>query len=181
MSEKITCPKCKAEFPMEDAIKQNLDKHKKKIEDEGKQKNKEDLDKFKQRFREEEAEKNKDNLKKIQELEEKSKKNDEDKKAEIKKAVEAERTSTKEHYESLRETEVNKAREDLSNKHSEEKNTWALEKKRLNEQIQTLNQTANQGSTVDQGSGAEISLGDYLKKTFKDKSDKIKEYAKGVP
>ena len=181
MSEKITCPKCKAEFPMEDAIKQNLDKHKQKIEDEGKQKNKEDLDKFKQRFREEEAEKNKANLKKIQELEEKNKKNDEGKKAEIKKAVEAERASNKEHYESLRETEVNKAREDLSNKHSEEKNTWALEKKRLNQQIQTLNQTANQGSTVDQGSGAEISLGDYLKKTFKDKSDKIKEYAKGVP
>ena len=57
---------------------------------------------------------------------------------------------------------------------------WELEKNRLNKQIQTLNQTVNQGTTVDQGSGAEISLGEFFKKKiFKDKNDKIQEYEKG--
>ena len=181
MDEKVTCPVCDAEFPMEDAIKQNLEKHKKKIGDEERQKNKANLDKFKQTLRDKEEEKNKANLDKIQELEEKNKKIDADRKAEIKKAVEADRASNKEHYEGLLENTIKKDREDQLNKHSEEKNKWDLEKARLNKQIQTLSQTANQGTTVDQGSGAEISLGDYLKKTFKDKSDKIKEYAKGVP
>jgi hypothetical protein len=181
MDEKVTCPVCDAEFPMEDAIKQNLEKHKKKIGDEERQKNKENLEKFKQTLRDETEEKNKTNLNKIKELEEKNKKIDEDRKAEIKKAVDADRASNKEHYEGLLENEIKKDREDQLNKHSEEKNKWDLEKTRLNKQIQTLNQTANQGTTVDQGSGAEISLGDYLKKIFKDKSDKIKEYAKGVP
>ena len=46
-------------------------------------------------------------------------------------------------------------------------------------QIQTLNQTVNQGATVDQGSGAEISLGEFLKKIFKDTNDRIQEYEKG--
>ena len=46
--------------------------------------------------------------------------------------------------------------------------------------MQTLNQTVNQGTTVDQGSGAEISLGDFLKKIFKDKDDKITSFAKGA-
>ena len=70
--------------------------------------------------------------------------------------------------------------EDQHNKYSEDKNKWELEKNRLNKQIQTLNQTVNQGTTVDQGSGAEISLGDFLKKIFKDKDDKITSFAKGA-
>ena len=37
-----------------------------------------------------------------------------------------------------------------------------------------------QGTTVDQGSSSEMQLGDFLKKIFKDKQDKIAEYAKGV-
>ena len=72
-------------------------------------------------------------------------------------------------------TAIKKDREDQLNKHSEDKNKWELEKNRLNKQIQTLNQTVNQGTTVDQGSGAEISLGEFLKKIFKDKNDKIQE------
>ena len=180
MNEKVTCPVCKAEFPMEDAIKQNLEKHKKKIGDEERQKNKDNLEKFKQTIRDEEEKKNKANLNKIKELEEKNKKIDADRKAEIKKAVEADRASNKEHYEGLIENAIKKDREDQFNKHSEEKNKWDLEKNRLNKQIQTLNQTVNQGATVDQGSGAEISLGDFLKKIFKDKDDKITSYAKGA-
>ena len=77
------------------------------------------------------------------------------------------------------ETTIKKDREDQQNKYSEDKNKWELEKNRLNKQIQTLNQTVNQGATVDQGSGAEISLGEFLKKIFKDKNDKIQEYDKG--
>ena len=42
-----------------------------------------------------------------------------------------------------------------------------------------MHQTSNQGATVDQGSGAEISLGEFLKKIFKDFNDKIQEYEKG--
>ncbi len=179
MIEKVTCPVCKAEFPMEDAIKQNLEKHKKKIGDEERQKNKDNLEKFKQTIRDEEEKKNKANLDKIQELEEKNKKIDADKKAEIKKAIEADRASNKEHYEALIENAIKKDREDQLNKHNEEKNQWDLDKTRLKKQIQTLSQTANQGTTVDQGSGAEISLGEYLKKIFKDKNDKIQEYEKG--
>ena len=43
MDEKVTCPVCDAEFPMGDAIKQNLEKHKKKIGDEERQKNKRNI------------------------------------------------------------------------------------------------------------------------------------------
>ncbi len=113
-------------------------------------------------------------------LEAQIKKSDLEKSEAIKKALEKDRAANKEHYDAIMENAIKKDRENQLNKHSEDKNKWELEKNRLNKQIQTLNQTVNQGATVDQGSGAEISLGEFLKKIFKDKDDKITAYAKGA-
>jgi hypothetical protein len=117
---------------------------------------------------------------KTKKLQEQIKQSDLEKSKAIKKALEEDRASNKEHYDAVLENAIKKNREDQHNKFSEDKNKWELEKNRLNKQIQTLNQTVNQGTTVDQGSGAEISLGDFLKKIFKDKDDKITSFAKGA-
>ena len=74
---------------------------------------------------------------------------------------------------------MEKYKEDTNLKQNEERQKWKLEKDRYIKQISTLNQTVNQGSTVDQGSASEVSLGEHLKKIFKDKKDKIEEYEKG--
>ena len=175
MSENINiiCPNCKAEFPMKEGLKSHLDSLEKTTIENVKEVEQERIKKL------ENDKKNQEE--KTKKLEEKIKQSDLEKSKEIKKAIEEDRASNKEHYDAVLENAIKKNREDQHNKFSEDKNKWELEKNRLNKQIQTLNQTVNQGTTVDQGSGAEISLGDYLKKTFKDKSDKIKEYAKGVP
>ena len=44
-----------------------------------------------------------------------------------------------------------------------------MKEKRLITTIEDLQQKATQGTTVDQGSSGEMQLGDFLKKTFKDK------------
>ena len=46
--------------------------------------------------------------------------------------------------------------------------------------IEELDKKVKQGTTVDQGSSSEMQLGEFLKDLFKDKKDKINEYAKGV-
>ena len=171
MSQNIKCPHCQKEFPMEEGLKSHLDELR-------------DTTISKAQKDEEERIQKLENDKKLQEektkkLEEKIKNNDVEKESAIKIALEADRVSNKEHFESLLETKVKKDREDQSNKFNEDRKVWELEKKRLNTQIQTLNQTVNQGATVDQGSGAEISLGEFLKKIFKDNNDKIQEYEKG--
>ena len=70
--------------------------------------------------------------------------------------------------------------ENLSEQSSEKQKLWELKEKRLIATIEDLQKKATQGTTVDQGSSAEMQLGDFLKKIFKDKNDKISEYAKGV-
>ena len=157
---------------MEQGLQSHFDSLKKSVIDETKKQEKDKIQKL------EDDKKNEE--KKNKELEEKLKKNDLEKSEAIKKALKEERASIKEHYDAILENAIKKDREDQLNKHSEDKNKWELEKNRLNKQIQTLNQTVNQGATVDQGSGAEISLGEFLKKIFKDKDDKITAYAKGA-
>ena len=172
MSQKIICPECKAEFLMEQGLKSHFDELKQSIIDGVKKQEQERIEKL-------ETDK-KNQEEKTKKLEEQIKKNDLEKSEAIKKALEKDRALNKEHYDAVLENAIKKDREDQLNKHGEEKNKWELEKNRLNKQIQTLNQTVNQGATVDQGSGAEISLGDFLKKIFKDKDDKITAYAKGA-
>ena len=171
MSQKITCPHCKKEFPMEQGLESHFNDLKQSVIDDTKKQEQNRIQKLENEKKNQE-EKNK-------KLEAQIKKNDLEKSEAIKKAIEKDRVSNKEHYDALLETAIKKDREDQLNKHSEDKNKWELEKNRLNKQIQTLNQTVNQGTTVDQGSGAEISLGEFLEKIFKDKNDKIQEYEKG--
>ena len=172
MTQNIKCPFCKKEFPMEQGLESHFnDLEQKVIKDTKKQEQ--------DRIKKLEADK-KNQEEKTKKLEEQIKKNDLEKSDAIKKALDEDRASNKEHYEAVLENAIKKDREDQHNKYSEDKNKWELEKNRLNKQIQTLNQTVNQGTTVDQGSGAEISLGDFLKKIFKDKDDKITSFAKGA-
>ena len=172
MSQKITCPHCKKEFPMEQGLESHFNDLEQKVIKDTKKQEKDRIEKL-------EADK-KNQEEKTKKLEEQIKKNDLEKSEAIKKALDEDRASNKEHYEAVLENAIKKDREDQHNKYSEDKNKWELEKNRLNKQIQTLNQTVNQGTTVDQGSGAEISLGDFLKKIFKDKDDKITSFAKGA-
>ncbi len=76
---------------------------------------------------------------------------------------------------------MGKYKQNTDLKQNEEREKWKIEKDRYTKQIATLNQSINQGSTVDQGSGSEVSLGEFLKKIFIDYKDKIKEYEKGEP
>ena len=164
MSQKVTCPKCGLEFTAAEGLKSHI----KSIEENERNK-----------VRKEEKDKRKKEQEKLKLLENEVKKKDLEKEAAVKTALEKANKASKEHFTAQTETLLKKDREDQLNKHNEEKNKWELEKSRLNKQIQTLNQTANQGVTVDQGSASEISLGEFLKKVFKNTKDKIEEYEKG--
>ena len=165
MSQKIICPECKLEFDMEEGLTSHLktlqENHLKKIETQENEKRKKDLERYQNLEKE-----NLENKAKIKKFNEEKAKIDEE---------------NKKHYETLAETKIKKNQEDTNMKHNEEREKWNLEKIRYNKQIQTMQQTVNQGSTVDQGSGSEVQLGEYLKKIFKDKNDKIEEYEKGEP
>ena len=106
------------------------------------------------------------------------------KETEIKNAVKAAKKDmdkeNKEHYQSLYETKLKEQKENLNEMNSEKQKLWGLKEKRLIATIEDLQKKATQGTTVDQGSSAEIQLGEFLKKIFKSKKDKISEYAKGV-
>ena len=54
---------------------------------------------------------------------------------------------------------MEKYKQNTDLKQNEEREKWKIEKDRYTKQITTLNQSINQGSTVDQGSGSEVSLG----------------------
>ena len=160
MSQKIICPHCKKEFPMEEGLTSHFktlqDNHLKKIETQENEKRKKDLERYQNLEKE-----NLENKEKIKKFNEERTKIDEE---------------NKKHYETLTETKIKKNQEDVNMKHNEEREKWNLEKIRYNKQIQTMQQTVNQGSTVDQGSGSEVQLGEYLKKIYKDKNDKNEEY-----
>ena len=79
----------------------------------------------------------------------------------------------KEHYEALYETKLKTQKENLTEQNSEKQKLWELKEKRLISTIEDLQKKATQGTTVDQGSASEMQLGDFLKKIFKDKQDKI--------
>ena len=187
MSQKIICPHCQNEFPMEEGLSSHLKdleiKAKEKIEKEQKQKLKENLEQLKllEKEKKELEDSNKVKTEQIKLI-------NEEKEKEIKQAVKTAVDTklkdldkeNKEHYESLYETKLKEQKENLSEQNSEKQKLWELKEKRLIATIEDLQKKATQGTTVDQGSSAEMQLGDFLKKIFKDKNDKITEYAKGV-
>ena len=176
MSQKITCPHCQKEFPMEDGLSSHLktieNQRREKAEKEVNDKFKKDLETLKLLKNE-----NKEKDKKIENI-------NKQKETEIKNAVKAAKKDmdkeNKEHYQSLYETKLKEQKENLNEMNSEKQKLWELKEKRLITTIEDLQKKATQGTTVDQGSSAEIQLGEFLKKIFKSKKDKISEYAKGV-
>ena len=187
MSQKITCPHCEEEFPMEDGLSSHLKdletKAREKIEKEQDEKLKKNLEQVKvleQSNKELEIsnKQKEDKIKSINEEKEKAIKEA------VKNAVDTEVKNldkeNKEHYESLYETKLKEQQENLSEQNSEKQKLWELKEKRLIATIEDLQKKATQGTTVDQGSSAEMQLGDFLKKIFKEKNDRITEYAKGV-
>ena len=187
MSQKITCPHCEKEFPMEDGLSSHLKdleiKAREKIEKEQDEKLKKNLEQLKvlEQSKKELEISNKqkeDKIKSINEEKEKAIKEA------VKNAVDTEVKNldkeNKEHYESLYETKLKEQQENLSEQNSEKQKLWELKEKRLIATIEDLQKKATQGTTVDQGSSAEMQLGDFLKKIFKEKNDRITEYAKGV-
>ena len=180
MSQKIKCPKCDVEFNMEEGLSSHLktieNNTRDKIQKEQGDKIKENLEKVKLLTSENEEKKlqiQKINLEK-----------DNEKKSAVKIAIEATKKDSdkdnKAHYESLYEAKFQERTENLNEMNSEKQKLWGLKEKRLIETIEDLQKKATQGTTVDQGSSSEMQLGDFLKKIFKDKNDKITEYAKGV-
>ena len=187
MSQKITCPHCEEEFPMEDGLSSHLkdleSKAREKIEKEQDEKLKKNLEQLKvlEQSKKELEISNKqkeDKIKSINEEKEKAIKEA------VKNAVDTEVKNldkeNKEHYESLYETKLKEQQENLNEQNSEKQKLWELKEKRLIATIEDLQKKATQGTTVDQGSSAEMQLGDFLKKIFKEKNDRITEYAKGV-
>ena len=187
MSPKIICPHSEKEFPMAEGLSSHLKdletKSKERIEKEQDQKLKKNLEQLKI------LEETKKELElSNKEKEERIKSINEDKEKEIDQAVKTALDAkvknldkeNKEHYESLYETKLKEQQENLSEQNSEKQKLWELKEKRLIATIEDLQKKATQGTTVDQGSSAEMQLGDFLKKIFKEKNDRITEYAKGV-
>ncbi len=180
MSQKIECPKCKAEFDMEEGLTPHLktieNQTREKTEKIANDKFKKDLEKLK--LLEDE---NKEKDKKIENI-------NKERETDIKNAVKAAEESVKknsdkqnkEHYESILETQLKNQKENLDNQYSEKQKLSELKEKRLITTIEELQKKATQGTTVDQGSSGEMQLGDFLKKIFEDKDDEITEYEKGV-
>jgi len=180
MNQKITCPHCKEEFPMEEGLSSHLktieNQTREKTEKIANDKFKKDLEKLK--LLEDE---NKEKDKKIENI-------NKERETDIKNAVKAAEESVKknsdkqnkEHYESILETQLKNQKENLDNQYSEKQKLSELKEKRLITTIEELQKKATQGTTVDQGSSGEMQLGDFLKKIFEDKDDEITEYEKGV-
>ncbi len=180
MNQKITCPHCQKEFPMEDGLSSHLktieNQRREKAEKEVNDKFKKDLETLKLLKNE-----NKEKDKKIENI-------NKQKETEIKNAVKAAVDTVKkdldkenkEHYQSLYETKFKEQKKNLNEVNSEKQKLWELKEKRLITTIEDLQKKATQGTTVDQGSSAEMQLGEFLNKIFNNKKDKISEYAKGV-
>ena len=175
MSQKIKCPHCKKEFPMEEGLSSHLKdiESKAKAEIERAQKDKvKSLETT-----------NKENQEKLKSLEDANKEKDEKLKLaneQKEKELKAFDKQNKEHYKSLFDEKFKSELENRDQQNAEKEKLWKLKEERLILTIEDLTKKAKQGTTVDQGSSSEMQLGEYLKDLFKDKKDKINEYEKGV-
>ena len=175
MNQTITCPHCKEEFPMEEGLVSHLktleNQAIKKVEKEQGEKLKKDKEKIKSL-----EDENKEKQEKLKSLEDANKKKDKEVNDKLKKKDK----EYKEHYASLYDEKLKNEKENLGQQNSEKEKLWKLKEKRLISTIEELDKKVKQGTTVDQGSSSEMQLGEFLKDLFKDKKDKINEYAKGV-
>ena len=180
MSQKIKCPKCDVEFNMEEGLSSHL----KTIENNTRDKiQKEQDDKIKENLEKVKILTNENEEKKLQ-LQKINLEKDNERKDAVKIAIEATKKDSdkdnKAHYESLYEAKFQEKTENLNEMNSEKQKLWELREQRYIATVEDLQKKMTQGTTVDQGSSSEMQLGDFLKKIFKDKNDKITEYAKGV-
>jgi hypothetical protein len=180
MSQKIKCPECKVEFNMEEGLSSHL----KTIEDDVRvQIQKEQGDKIKENSEKVKLLTSENEEKKLQ-IQKINLEKDNEKKAAVKIAIDATKKDSdkdnKAHYESLYEAKFQERTENQNEKYSERQKLWELREQRYIATVEDLQKKMTQGTTVDQGSSSEMQLGDFLKKIFKDKNDKITEYAKGV-
>jgi len=180
MSQKIKCPECKVEFNMEEGLSSHL----KTIEDDVREQiQKEQGDKIKENSEKVKLLTSENEEKKLQ-IQKINLEKDNEKKAAVKIAIDATKKDSdkdnKAHYESLYEAKFQERTENQNEKYSERQKLWELREQRYIATVEDLQKKMTQGTTVDQGSSSEMQLGDFLKKIFKDKNDKITEYAKGV-
>ena len=176
MTPKITCPYCNKEFQMEEGLSTHL----KNIEE---KKTKEIEKKQEDRVKSLETS-NKEKLDRLKSLEDANKEKDKKLKSindQKDKELKALDKQNKEHYKSLFDEKIKSELENRDEQHAEKEKLSKLKIERLILTIDNLKQTAKQGTTVDQGTSSEMQLGEYLKKIFKDKKDKINEYEKGQP
>ena len=180
MSQKIKCPKCDVEFNMEEGLSSHL----KTIENNTREQiQKEQGDKIKENSEKVKLLTSENEEKKLQ-IQKINLEKDNEKKAAVKIAIDATKKDSdkdnKAHYESLYEAKFQEKTENLNEMNSEKQKLWELREQRYIATVEDLQKKMTQGTTVDQGSSSEMQLGDFLKKIFKDKNDKITEYAKGV-
>ena len=180
MSQKIKCPECKVEFNMEEGLSSHL----KTIENDVREQiQKEQGDKIKESSEKVKLLTSENEEKKLQ-IQKINLENENKEKAAVKIAIEATKKDSdkdnKAHYESLYEAKFQERTENQNEKYSERQKLWELREQRYIATVEDLQKKMTQGTTVDQGSSSEMQLGDFLKKIFKDKNDKITEYAKGV-
>ena len=180
MSQKIKCPECKVEFNMEEGLSSHL----KTIENDVREQiQKEQGDKIKESSEKVKLLTSENEEKKLQ-IQKINLEKDNEKKAAVKIAIDATKKDSdkdnKAHYESLYEAKFQERTENQNEKYSERQKLWELREQRYIATVEDLQKKMTQGTTVDQGSSSEMQLGDFLKKIFKDKNDKITEYAKGV-
>ena len=180
MSQKIKCPECEVEFNMEEGLSSHL----KTIENNAREKiQKEQDDKIKENSEKVKILTSENEEKKLQ-LQKINLEKDNERKDAVKIAIEATKKDSdkdnKAHYESLYEAKFQEKTENLNEMNSEKQKLWELREQRYIATVEDLQKKMTQGTTVDQGSSSEMQLGDFLKKIFKDKNDKITEYAKGV-
>ena len=186
MNQKITCPHCKKEFPMEEGLVSHLKTLENQAIKKVEKKQGEKLKKNEEKLKSLEDE-NKEKQEKLKSLEDANKKKDnqiklinEQKDKEVKDKLKKKDKEYKEHYASLYDEKLKNEKVNLGQQNSEKEKLWKLKEQRLILTIEELDKKVKQGTTVDQGSSSEMQLGEFLKDLFKDKKDKINEYAKGV-
>ena len=173
MSPEITCPHCKKSFPMEEGLSSHLKSIESDIKTKIKDENSQELKTLKEKIKHQEEENKSIKAKRDGDIKKKVQEG-------IDQQLKLKDKEYKDHYKSLFETKFQERTENLNEQNSEKQKLWKLKENRLIATIEDLQKKATQGTTVDQGSSAEMQLGDFLKKIFKEKNDRITEYAKGV-
>ena len=176
MAQKITCPECNAEFDLAEVHKKHLKnleaKTRAEAEKKGRDSAKKEIQENKKKAVEWAKEKIKAEQEKIGEVQKKLL-------AEQQKNKQAEK-KYKDHYAGLSDSKIRAAKQDLEEKHAEKDKLSVLKNERLQKKISELENTIQQGVTVDQGAVQVMQLIEFLReKVFKDTEDKFTSYGTG--